>query len=70
MCTCETCRQANVTAPVVTTMPVSFGALVPPVNWCGEHHAHGPHTYVGRSGLYVQCPGSNCPCGSSGGEQK
>ncbi len=50
----------STSAPVVVT--TTYGTIPPNVSWCGVHHPHGPHLFVGRSGLYAQCPGSNCSC--------
>jgi hypothetical protein len=38
------------------------GALTVPLRWCGVHHPHGPHRFIGSMGLYVDCPGSTGGC--------
>ena len=52
-------------APRSTSAPIftlTYGAVIPPMQWCGVHHAHGPHIFTGKSGLYISCPGSACGC--------
>jgi hypothetical protein len=60
---------SSTTTPKVTTNYPST-----PVQWCGEHHPHGPHRYARGAPMawYVDCPGSTCNCGSgdtTGGDE-